>query len=168
MSQVSGRLIILLVVGIGVVMAAGAWWYRWQESRRAAAFWGDEVGLLTNAPQVELLELGSEGEENVAGRAVKSVVDLSQKRGLIHLRFVFAEDANFQWDQQRREAVNDGTAWAYALRFADGDRKLVVLFSREFDLVGKLEADGEHVHVVPIPRAASAIRKYLMDIGAIG
>jgi hypothetical protein len=98
---------------------------------------------------------------------VKSVVDLSQKPGLIHLRFVFAEDANFQWDDQRREPVGDALAWAYALRFTEGDRRLVALFSREFDLVGKLEADGEHVHVVPIPRAAAAIRSYLRDIGVI-
>jgi hypothetical protein len=160
-------LIIFLTVGLGVVMAGAAWWYRWQESRRAAAFWGEEVGLLTNAPKVELLEFGGEGEEKVAGRAVKSAVDLSEKHGLIHLRFVFAEDANFEWDQQRREAVNDGTAWAHALRFVDGERRLVVLFSRDFDVVGKLEGDGEHVHVVPIPKAAAAIRKYLTDIGAI-
>jgi len=160
-------LIILLTVGFGLAMAGGAWWYHYQESRRAAAFWGDDVGLLTNGSKVALLELGKEGEEKVAGRVVKNAVDLSQKPGLIHLRYVFAEDANFRWEDQRREMVTDATAWEYALRFSDSERRLVVLFSREFDLLGKLEADGEHVHLVPIPRAASAIRKYLGDIGAI-
>jgi hypothetical protein len=160
--------IILVTVGLGVAMAGGAWWYRWQQSRRAAAFWGEEVGLLTNAPNVEFVKFGGDGEEKIAGRPVENSIDLSQKPGLIHLRFVFAEDVNFEWDKQRRETVGDAAPWAYALRFSEGDRQLVVLFPAEFDLLGKLEGDGEHLHVVPIPRAAAAIRKYLTDIGAIG
>src|SRR3954465_13911206 len=107
--QVSGRLIILVTVGFGFLMAGGAWWYRYQESQRAAAFWGEDVGLLTTAPKVELLELGggpegsAEGEQ-LAGRSVAKSIDLSEKPGLIHLRWVFAEDVNFQWDGQQREA----------------------------------------------------------------
>lgn len=171
--QVSGRLLILLTLTLALAMSGGAWWYHYQESRRAAEFWGrTDAKLLTTAPTVEFLELGegqptAEQGPQVAGRAVSATHDLSGAQGLIHLRYVFADDANFQWDQRRREAIDAGTAWAYALQFADGERQMTILFTRDFKTLGKLDADSLQVEVLPTPRPAAAIQKYLTDVGAL-
>ncbi len=171
--QVSGRLLIVVTVGLALVMSGGAWWYHYQESRRAAAFWGvTGARLLTMAPTVEFLELGegrpaAEQQSQVAGHAVSATHDLSGEKGLVHLRYVFAEDANFQWDQRRREAVEAGTDWAYALRLADGEQRMTMLFTHDLKTLGKLDADGLQVEVLPIPRPAAAIEKYLTDVGAL-
>jgi len=168
--QVSGRIIILAAFGIALALSGGAWWYHYQASRRAAEYWGgDGARLLVKAPKLEFLELGetaaaSEERATVAGRAVAAKHDLSNKPGLVHLRFVFTQDVNFAWDARRREAAGAGD-WAYALRLVDGRRQLVVLLRRDFNEIGKL--DGPNVDVVASPRIASSLRQYLTDIGVL-
>jgi hypothetical protein len=179
MQQISGRVIILTIFGIGLALSAGAWWYHYTGARQAAAFWGSPSGrLIVRGPEVTFYELGEVAAEDasevpaeeatgkrIAGRLVESEIDLSGKPGLIHLRHVFTQDSSFQWDGRTRESVGAASDWAYAVRFGEGELETVVLFRRDFERIGKL--DGEEVDTLPAPRIAKPVMQYLGDVGAL-
>jgi hypothetical protein len=179
MQQISGRVIILTIFGIGLTLSAGAWWYHYIGARQAAAFWGSPAGrLIVRGPEVTFYELGELAVEDaseesadeatrkrIAGRIVESKIDLSGKPGLIHLRHVFTQDSNFQWEGRTREPVGAESDWAYAVRFGEGDLETLVLFRRDFERIGNL--DGEEVDTLPAPRIAKPVTQYLKDIGAL-
>lgn len=57
--QSSGRLLVIGTFAVGLLMASGAWWYNYSQTRRAAGFWGaGDAMLLIAGPRVELLTLG--------------------------------------------------------------------------------------------------------------
>jgi hypothetical protein len=169
--QVSGRIVILTALGIAVALSGGAWWYHYQATRQAAKFWGPTgVRLLVKSPSLELLELGApatsdDAQQTLARQAIVASHDLSRKPGLIHLRFVFTQDAYFHWSERQREKVGGGSIWEYALRFTDEKSTMVVLLRRDFHEIGKL--DGDQVDVLPSPRIASSVRQYLTEIGVL-
>ena len=166
--QVAGKFIVLGTFALGFLMAGGAWWYHYTESRRAAEFWGaDAVALLVGSSDVTLLELGEPSTEGVVGRAAKQKFDLTEKKGLVHLRHSLTYDADFAWDQRRREPLADGADWTFAMRFNKGQRELVVLFTRDFARIGRVvDADGAaEVDVLPCPRLGPVLVKYLGEIG---
>ena len=170
MQQISGRVIILTIFGIGLALSGGAWWYHYMGARQAAAFWGSPAGrLIVRGPEVTFYELGelvADGSDEplIAGRMIKGEIDLSGKPGLIHLRHVFTQDSNLQWDGRTREPAGKGD-WAYAVRFGEGDLSTVVLFRRDFERIGKL--DGAEVDALPSPRIAKPVMQYLGDVGAL-
>jgi hypothetical protein len=103
----------------------------------------------------------------VAGRAVTAHDDLRNEKGLIHLRHIFIQDDNFQWDARSREATGTDRDWGYALRFVEGPSEQVVLLGSDFQLLGKLSVDGKQVDVLPCPRIAEPLKRYLTDVGAL-
>ena len=175
--QISGRLVIAVVFALALAMAGGAWVYQYSYSRQTAQFWGESSRLIGKSPELQFLQLDSlpQGEEqsaadlenSVAGRRVISHHDLRNEKGLIHLRHVFIQDSNFQWDARSREPVASERDWAYALRFVEGPTEQIVLLDRGFQLMGKLSADGEEVEVLPCPRIAGPLQRYLTDVGAL-
>lgn len=179
--QISGRLVIVVMFALAIAMSGGAWLYQYSYSRHSAEFWGPAGRLVVKSPELQLLELtaagpSAEGDEagaeanltnQVAGRAVVDHHDLRKKPGLIHLRHVFTQDSNFQWEQRAVEPVDGEREWAYAVRFVDGEAEQLVLFTRDFTLMGKLSADGEQVETLPCARLAGAVTTYLRDVGAL-
>jgi hypothetical protein len=168
--QISGRIIILTAFAVALALSGGAWWYQYEASNRAAKFWGPTgARLLMKAPRVEFLELGQPDEAaegaTLARRPVVAEHDLSDKQGLVHLRFVFTQDAYFLWGGRRHLPIEADRDWDYALRFVEGDRTLVVLLARDFKQIGRLE--GDHVDVLPSPRIAASVIKYLTDVGVL-
>ena len=163
--QVSGRLLVLVTFAISVAMAGGAWWYNYQQSRRAAEFWGAEGGLLVASEKLTLVELGepTDARRAIAGRAVVRETELAHKPGLVHLRHALAYDANFQWSERRSEPLAQ-SSWAYALRFAADERQLLILFSRDFTRLGNVEPEGV-VQVLPCPALGPVVLEYLGKIG---
>jgi hypothetical protein len=133
-------------------MAGGAWVYQYTYSRQTAQFWGESSRLIGKSPELQFLQLDSlpEGEEqddaalenSVAGRRVISHHDLRNEKGLIHLRHVFIQDSNFQWDALSREPAASDRDWAYALRFVEGPSEQMVLLDRSFQFMGKLSTDA--------------------------
>lgn len=103
----------------------------------------------------------------IAGRPVTAHHDLRNKQGLIHLRHIFIQDDNFMWNARSREAAGTDRDWAYALRFVEGPSEQVVLLGSDFQLLGKLSADGKQVDVLPCPRIAEPLKHYLTDVGAL-
>jgi hypothetical protein len=175
--QISGRLVIAVVFALALAMAGGAWIYQYSYSRQTAQFWGESSRLIGKSPELQFLQLDSppEGEEqrdidlgnSVAGRRVIAHHDLRNEKGLIHLRHVFIQDSNFQWDAQSREPAASERDWAYALRFVEGPSEQIVLLDEGFQLMGKLSTDGEEVEVLPCPRIAGPLQRYLTDVGAL-
>jgi hypothetical protein len=177
--QVPGKILVLATFAVGLALAAGAWWFNYLQSYRAAQFWrGGDAGLIVGGPVVTLFELGDAGSDGVLGRAVIRKYSLTDKPGLAHLRHALTYDANFDWGQRRVEsfgtsedgphnlhfAVDD---WPYALEFARGDRKAVVLFPRKFNELGRpLDSDaGPKIDVLPCPHLGPVILRYLGEIG---
>jgi hypothetical protein len=175
--QISGRLVIVVMFLLAFAMSGGAWLYQYNYSRRSAEFWGESSRLIGKSPELQFLELasvpqddeadGADLENAVAGRAVIAHHDLRNEKGLIHLRHIFIQDDNFLWDARSREPVTSDRDWAYALRFVEGPSEQMVLLDRGFQLMGKLSAEGGQVDVLPCPRIAGPLQRYLTDVGAL-
>jgi hypothetical protein len=169
--QVSGRVIIIGAFALAVAMSGGAWWYHYTQVRQAAAFWGSPGGrLVVRGPEVIFFELGESasertGKDHIASREVLAEKELSGKPGLVHLRQALYQDANLQWEGRKREPFEASDDWAYAIRFAEGNQELVVLFPRDFSRVGRIA--GEQLDVVPSPRISAPVTRYLTDIGIL-
>jgi hypothetical protein len=175
--QISGRLVIVAMFVLAISMAAGAWLYQYSYSRRSAEFWGESSRLIGKSPELQFLVLEStpaEGDASgddqtnaVAGRPVTDYHDLRNEKGLIHLRHVFIQDDNFSWGARQVEPAASTRDWAYALRFVEGPSEQVVLLGRDFKVLGKLSTDGKQVDVLPCPRIATPLQRYLTDVGAL-
>ena len=166
--QVSGKILVLTTFAIGFALAAGAWWFNYLQSYRAAEFWrGGDAELIIGGPEVTLFEVGDSGPNGVLGREVIRKFSLNDKPGLAHLRHALTYDANFDWDEKPYEPFGTGKDWPYALKFARDDRETFVLFSRTFDRLGRLvdAASGTVVDVLPCPRLGPVIIRYLGEIG---
>lgn len=166
-------------------MAGAAWWHSYNETDESARFWGkQDATLLLRSPALELLRLAepartenprsadSNGEQalTLPGQRVGewSVVerqDLSGAPGLVHFRHALTYDDNFQWPPRTARASQFDAA--YALRFADGARELILLLPRDFSELGRLDPDRQRVVALPCPRMAASLTKYLRDIGAL-
>ncbi len=162
----------LATFAIGLSMAAGAWWYNYSQSLRAAQFWGrQDAQLIVGAETVELLTLAdgesaeNASEQRIAGRVITDRFDLSKQRGLLHLRHALTFDGSFAWDGLDPDASAEG--WAYALRFAQGHVEVVVLFPADFSRLGRVAVDGR-VEALPCPRVGPSIVEYLGRVGAPG
>lgn len=175
--QISGRPVIVVMFVLAFAMSGGAWLYQYSYSRRSAEFWGESSRLIGKSPELQFLTLepapqgdeanGGDLENAVAGRTVTNHHDLRNEKGLIHLRHIFIQDDNFQWDARSREPAASERDWGYALRFVEGPSEQIALLGSDFQLLGKLSADGEQVDVLPCPRIAVPLRRYLTDVGAL-
>lgn len=167
---VQGKYLVLATCAIALALAGGAWWRHYQESRRAAEFWGRDAGglLVADDAAIALITLGEPAEtdaDNVAGRAVESSVEVTGKPGMVHLRHALTYDANFAWDEQSTEPLVGRTEWAHALEFQRRGQRALVLFTQDFARLGKLAPKGDEVAVLPCPRLGPVIVKYLGDVG---
>lgn len=180
---VEGKWLVLATFAIGLAMAGGAWWYQYNQARRSAEYWGHSAAsLLVGNSTVKLVELGDPSDDGVAGRvvagrAVVREVDLTQAKGLVHLRHSLTYDDNFDWERRELVPLTADEDWAFALVFSRtggtqangslGERELVVLFPRDFTQMGRVvEYDrGPEVDVLPCPRLGPVIVKYLGEVG---
>jgi hypothetical protein len=166
-------------------LSSGAWLYNYRQTDQSADFWGRQrAELLLRGETIELLTLSDpipastapsempadqsapSGEnELIAGRAIVNAHDLSGARGLVHFRHALTYDENFDWD----ELTDDGSQLdpAFALRFADDNAQLVLLFPSDFTILGRLESDGEAITSMPCPKLAPVLMEYLRQIGAL-
>jgi hypothetical protein len=173
--KVSGPTIVVGIFALAIALSGAAWWHRLQESRHAAAYWGQESApLVVGDTEVKFLVLGAPAggpsdAEQVAGRAIDKSFDMTIQSGLVHMRYALTQDANFEWDKLRDEPLEESLGaddWTYALRFSQGDRQLDVLLTRDLGAIGKVDAAAGRVKVVPCPHLAPKLRRYLVDIKA--
>jgi hypothetical protein len=133
---IEGKYAILAVLVLGLVGAAGGWWYRGQLQRNAITFLGaDNATLIQEAPSVVLWELepadasGPSGEEQalaVANREfiITNRVQTGRAPGLIHLRQSLINDRSYDWESS---TAGCEPQWKYALRFDDEARRAVTV-----------------------------------------
>lgn len=132
-----GTRLVIGLLALGLAAAATGIWFQWQQTRRCLDFYGATAARrISAAPTVELWTLvpGSHpGRLRAFGRR-----DVSQARGLVHLRRGLVEDANFEWDASSGATGDLGgrlpdEAWTFALAFTDpahpGGAATVVAFS---------------------------------------
>ena len=110
----------LLAAGIGV-------WFQWQQTRRCLAFYGTRATeQISKSPFVELWQLKPLSGGRYTGRLEAVLVeDITDAKGLVHLRRGLVEDANFQWVEKgntERAPLAD-SAWDLALVFFDSKQK---------------------------------------------
>ena len=113
-----GRSLVVGLVLLGLAAAAtGIGYQRWQ-TVRCLEFYGPEVArLVASAPRVELLTLAPGAGP---GRLVATMVrDVTNAKGLVHLRRGLVEDANFAWVDSAGPARRPDGAWDLALVFSD-------------------------------------------------
>jgi hypothetical protein len=107
----------MLAVALG--LAAFAVWFQWRQTRRCLDFLGPETAArIQSAPRVELWELDGRTSEP------RRRLDVSDARGLVHLRRGLVEDGNFAWGAVPAHAVGavpevPATGWDAALAFFD-------------------------------------------------
>jgi hypothetical protein len=173
--QLRGRTVVIGIFVLAVLMAGGAWWRRLQESRHAAAYWGARrAPLIVGNTKVFFVILSDhDGRESevmsVAGRPVAKAFDLSEKLGLVHLRYALTQDVNFDWNKLRTVPLDDPGHWAYALRFFDEsatlDRaSLDVVLDRGFRWLGVVDLYLGTIKIVACPRLAPKLKRYLADV----
>ena len=122
----NGKLVVLGIFFVALGAAAFGMLFRYQATRRTLQFWGSEnVAMVADAPVVEAVRFGPEGQE----QAVAEQVDISGARGLVHLRQALLEDRSFDWDEP---AARDEPVWSYGLRFRDGTSSVMLVFSSDF------------------------------------
>ncbi len=114
-SSISGKLVIISILLVALLGAGISWYFRYSATHQAAQFWntGSAV-LIRDAPQVTLHVIPTADES-------KSSIDISQGRGLVHLRNALLEDHNFIWPEvnQTDIAASGPLDWKWFLEFRD-------------------------------------------------
>lgn len=153
-----GKLVVAAILAVALGLAVFAWYWRWQQGHRAAAFWGAEVSqLIRGARRTELLVL--EPADAEAGQPVQaaepadaasslsidgaryriaSTLDLSNSPGLIHARHSLTEDASFIWNPSSAECE---PRWTHALRLSENDQAATLAFDFECNRIYLVEQD---------------------------
>ena len=164
--QISGRWVILTILALALTMGGGAWWYRVDQTRRCAKFWGPAAAQALIAPEkVRLLQLGprapSGDAQRVAGQSVAAERDFTAARGLIHLQYALTQDRSFDWGDAA--TIPSDHLWARAIEFRRGDATLWVLLSADDALLGKLTKAEGKPRTLPCPQLAKPLRDFLAD-----
>jgi hypothetical protein len=140
-TQVSGKLIIISIVAVALVAAGGSWWFRYSATHRAAQYWGPEgARLIRDAPTVYLIKRPYREEPRGLVGPVGVEFDISNARGLLHLRNALLEDRSFDWTslgpakrtpgnflgQWELKFIDDGTPEQFNILFTADCRRAAV------------------------------------------
>lgn len=158
-SQPSGAWLVAGMLALGVALAAFALVWQWGQTRRCLAFYGSEAARrIQSAPRVELWRLGPP-----AGLPppAEQRTDISQARGVVHLRHGLVEDANFAWAVPPAPGPAPAFALAFFDRAADAEAA-TVLVVRLDESGGSLEVAGRP-GAVTLGRIAAGLRTWLTE-----
>jgi hypothetical protein len=160
---ISGKVAIIAMIVVSLALTAFAWWYRYQQGRRAMEFWGPETAqLIRHAPRVELADLAEVPPLDLprmieAGDPSRfSGQNISDAPGLVHARHSLIVDSNFQWGE--RVESPDAIAWDVAWRFGDGKNERVVFLDYETGATRRL--DDQRIEILQ-PAIVSGMRDYI-------
>lgn len=115
----SGSLLIVAIFLLAILLSVFSWWFRYQATHQAAAYWGNRaVRLIRDAPQVEavLLANSEQGEPTEIQRK-----DVSQAPGMTHLRNALIEDRSYEWVKIDSKEQPEESA-RFALEFTDPEQ----------------------------------------------
>jgi hypothetical protein len=166
-TQLSGKLVILGILGVALAAAGTSWWFRYSATRRAAAYWGPYVTtLIRDAPTVRLIRLEPTAETKAltlhfqlwSGTQVKATeyYDVSAAPGMTHLRTALLEDHNYVWPPR----VSDHSLnWGWMLQFSNEPRvgNIFLLFTNDCTQTALLDSDDHVLSCKPIADGLSSI-----------
>ena len=158
----SGKRLILAVIAFGLLAAAASWWYRYSSTHRAVQFLGPQVAaLIRDAPHVTLRS--DAPSIDAAGTDEADVPrDISNAKGLTHLRNALLEDASYDWTA----AVPADTNWTHSLVFdgADGaEPRAVVMFSPDYSWMANGSTGDPAKHVVSTKPISQGLQEFFAD-----
>jgi hypothetical protein len=159
-NEKSGKRLILAVIAIALLSGAASWWFRYQATRHSAQFWGPQASTLIRDAKHVTLRSDAPSTDAEGGAEADVPRDMSNAKGLTHLRANLLEDINYQWDSA---AVAD-TNWANSLVFAaaeGAEPRAVVLFSPDFKWVSNGTApDPTKAVVATTSEFADGLKKF--------
>ncbi len=175
-----GKIVIVVLLGVGLAAALFSLWYQRQGGRRALEFWGAQTALLVaRAPRIEALQLrpaaAAKAGDNGVGEAplasdeplrrigvggrfylVSDGKDASGAPGISNIRRAMVIDSPYQWDET---GAADPT-WQYALEFREGEQAAIVLF--DFDS-GQISSASGAATAVLRPAAVADWRSFFAE-----
>jgi len=158
-----GKIIVGIAILLGISAGLAGYWWNYRVGHRAMQFWGQEnARLIRLAPKVELLRfvitapaLPNNADKQLTLSGYNLVVteshDLSQARGLIHLRNALLSDDQFQWEQPLGEKAQHLPR--FGLRFSDADGKSVLVFIVELPSEKLAGYDEKRVLLGPLAKS---------------
>jgi hypothetical protein len=157
--QLSGKLVIIGIVGVALAGAGAGWWFRYNATHRAAEFWGPQaVRLIRDAPQVKLQHRESKPSE----------IDISNAHGITHLRNALLENRSFDWPRPETSVRSQIAMPRWALIFSDPSthENIAIEFSDDCGLAELVSDDarGRAISCSPIKAGLSQVfREYSAD-----
>lgn len=143
-----GRIIVVLIVLLGVSLAAFNVWFRYSTTNQIHSRWGTEAMLrIAEAPEAswwELVPLAS-GETLPQGAELihfdfKSYAmwrrgDLITARGFVNLRYALGQNGSYDFDSDEAPP----SKWRWAMVFLAHEDKTIVLIDEEFRWLWSLD-----------------------------
>ncbi len=113
----AGGLLVMALLLLGLTAASVAIAFQRGQTQRCLDFYGTEAATaISRAPHVELWQLTEVDGLPTATRRV----DISEAKGLVHLRRGLVEDANFDWEAAPAAGPTlPAGAWDWLMVFAD-------------------------------------------------
>lgn len=140
-----GSLVVVMLLLAGLTASGVAVWHHRQKTKRALELWGTAGSLLIErAPDVTLFRLKATGDAETSHSKARVRIanrdfllsdgrDMKGAAGFSHVRWGLCQDSSYEWGANcdAPEIRN----WDYAIRFADGDRHLMIALSTQDALV---------------------------------
>jgi hypothetical protein len=154
-AQVSGKLVIIVILAITLGAAATSWWFRYTATHRAAKFWGPEAAMLIRDARIVELDTIEPAIDSKRRTVVQLGIDnrgeprsISTAHGLTHLRNALLEDRSFDWSQQFHTT---SSPWRWVLMFRNDETVvLALLFTSDCKHVAPVKAIDKAVSCEPI------------------
>jgi hypothetical protein len=163
--QQSGTRLVVGVMASALALCGGAWWYQYATIHRAADFWGPQAAQLIARPsRASGQRLEANAGRNLAddlSATTGEPIDLTQGRGMVHLRNALLKASNYDWDETPSA---DKIAWQWILRLEEGDEKVLVLFSDDFATIANYSPQLQSLKLASSRPMAESLREFFASI----
>ncbi len=171
----SGTKIVLAMGLLAVAASVGNWCYRTAATGRSVEFWGPSGAQLLSGPQtihaLKLLPAEVAEQQGLPARmpwpgglVVVASRDVTQVRGLAHLRHALVQDRNYGWSDATPPAE---THWRVALVFAGGGEQVTAVFSDDWLHIGRFDEATQSIDSVACPDMADEFKRYFSSSGLL-
>jgi hypothetical protein len=160
-------------MALALVVALATVWYNAGQQQRCRQLWGtDALRLIRHAATVHAWRVAPAGADKSTA-TIKETVDevvrfrdadwrlferreISEARGLSHIRQALSHDRVFDWD---RADADEPVIWQYAMRFTGADGRATLLFSFDPPCVAQVE----NAAIASIAPAAEGFQAFLTE-----
>jgi hypothetical protein len=189
---VSGKFVIMGILGLAFVAGAGSWLFRYNATHRAAQFWGPNgARLIRDASEVGFYEkpydrLVTLAQDPFAAqkRIDAAKIDISHARGLAHLRNALLEDRSFDWSAPKDELgtllFTPGSMrppsdsqmfniyyWWLSFRDPGNDETITIFFSEDGRRATKVNTTRNEIVAISTEPIAKGLREIFAEFAAL-